>query len=59
MTAGWLDLAADHRFGLATLPYGVFSTTGPDLRRVGVRIGDLVLDARAAAGFVGMESGVW
>jgi fumarylacetoacetase len=59
MTASWLDLPADHPFGLATLPYGVFSTSDPDLRRVGVRIGDLVLDAGAAAEFVGMESGVW
>jgi fumarylacetoacetase len=59
MTASWLDLPADHPYGLATLPYCVFSTTDPDLRRVGVRIGDLVLDAGAAAEFVGMESGVW
>ncbi|MEO8518822.1 MAG: fumarylacetoacetase [Dermatophilaceae bacterium] len=58
MTASWLDLPADHPFGLATLPYGVFSTTDPDLRRVGVRIGDFVLDASAAAEFVGMESGI-
>ena len=58
MTATWLDIPADHPFGLATLPYGIFSTTDPDLRRVGVRIGDLVLDAGAAAEFVGMESGV-
>jgi fumarylacetoacetase len=56
--ASWLDLPAGHHFGLATLPYGVFSTDDPDLRRVGVRIGDLVLDAGAAAEFVGMESGV-
>jgi fumarylacetoacetase len=62
MTAGivdsWLDLPPDHPFGLATLAYGVFSTTDPDLRRVGVRIGDFVLDAGVAAEFVGMESGV-
>ena len=58
MTATWLDLPADHPFGLATLPYGVFSTSDPDLRRVGVRIGDFVLDAGAAAEFVGMESGL-
>jgi len=58
MTASWLGLPADHLFGLATLPYGVFSTTDPDLRRVGVRIGDFVLDASVAAEFVGMESGV-
>jgi len=58
MTATWLDLPPDHPFGLATLPYCIFSTTDPDVRRVGVRIGDLVLDAGAAAEFVGMESGV-
>jgi fumarylacetoacetase len=58
MTATWLDIPANHPFGLATLPYGVFSTTDPDLRRVGVRIGDLVLDAGPAAEFLGLESGV-
>ena len=56
MTASWLDLPADHPFGLATLPYGIFSTDDPDLRRVGVRIGEFVLDAGTAAEFVGMES---
>ena len=54
----WLDLPADHPFGLATLPFGVFSTDDPDLRRVGVRVGDHVLDAARAAETVGMESGV-
>jgi len=58
MTTSWLDLPADHPFGLATLPYGVFSTTDPDLRRVGVRIGDVVLDAGLAAELDGMESGI-
>jgi fumarylacetoacetase len=57
-TSSWLDLSPGHPFGLATLAYGVFSTTDPDLRRVGVRIGDYVLDAGMAAEFVGMESGV-
>jgi fumarylacetoacetase len=56
-SASWLDVPPDHPFGLHTLAYGVFSTTDPDLRRVGVRIGDLVLDAGVAAEFVGMESG--
>ncbi|GAA2168991.1 fumarylacetoacetase [Pedococcus bigeumensis] len=47
-TAAWLDLPADHPYGLAHLPYGVFSTadTGP---RVGVRVGDWVLDASEVA----------
>ena len=58
MTATWLDLPPEPPFGLATLPYGVLSTTDPDLRRVGVRIGDVVLDAGAAAEFVFMESGL-
>jgi fumarylacetoacetase len=53
----WLDLPPDHPFGIATLPYGVFSTDDPDLRRVGVRIGDFVLDAGVAAELLGMESG--
>jgi len=50
MTASWLGLPADHPFGLATLPYGVFSTDDPDLRRVGVRIGDYVLDLAVLEG---------
>jgi len=57
MSSSWLDLPADHPFGLASLPYGVFSTDDPDLRRVGVRIGDQVLDAGLAAEHAGMESG--
>jgi len=54
----WLDVPAGHRFGIATLPYGVFSTDDPGVRRVGVRIGDHVLDAARAAEVAGMESGV-
>ena len=57
MSSSWPDLPADHPFGLAALPYGVFSTDDPDLRRVGVRIGDHVLDAGLAAEHAGMESG--
>jgi fumarylacetoacetase len=44
----WLDLPDDHAFGIANLPYGVFSTDGT-APRVGVRIGDWVLDAGAVA----------
>ncbi|MGB8382013.1 MAG: fumarylacetoacetase [Dermatophilaceae bacterium] len=51
----WTDIPADHPFGIATLPYGVFSSrSGP--RRVGVRIGERVLDVATAARDVGMES---
>jgi fumarylacetoacetase len=42
----WLDLPPDSLFGLANLPYGVFSVAGERRRDpgVGVRIGDSVLD---------------
>ncbi|MFE1960676.1 fumarylacetoacetase [Streptomyces sp. NPDC059479] len=41
-------------FGPHNLPYGVFSTADePDRRRLGVRIGDQVLDAGAAANALG------
>jgi fumarylacetoacetase len=48
----WADVPADHPFGIAHLPYGVFSTPGTP-RRVGVRIGDHVLDASAVAALGG------
>lgn len=45
----WLAVPADHPFGLQTLPYGVFSETRHSAhRRVGVAIGDHVLDLTAA-----------
>jgi fumarylacetoacetase len=48
----WLDLPDDHPFGITNLPYGVFSTPGT-APRVGVRIGDWVLDASAVAALGG------
>ncbi|MFD5201247.1 fumarylacetoacetase [Streptomyces sp. NPDC058375] len=49
-----LDLAEGDPFGPHNLPYGVFSTPDhPDVRRVGVRIGNHVLDAGAAAHTLG------
>ncbi len=55
----WLDLPADHPFGIHNLPYGVFST-GDGARRVGVRVGDHVLDLTACAEHAGMESAaIW
>ncbi|MCG7524866.1 fumarylacetoacetase [Streptomyces sp. OfavH-34-F] len=44
-----LDVPEGHPFGPHNLPYGVFSTPDRPERRVGVRIGDHVLDAGAAA----------
>ena len=45
----WLDLPADSPFGLANLPYGVFAPGGGS-PRVGVRVGDQVLDLASALG---------
>lgn len=53
----WLDLPADHPFGVHNLPYGVFSVDGGE-RRVGVRVGEHVLHLAAAAEHAGMESAV-
>ncbi|MGW5239873.1 fumarylacetoacetase [Monashia sp. NPDC004114] len=54
----WLDIPADHLFGIDNLPYGVFSRRGGGSeKRVGVRIGDLVLDAGAVAA-IGRDAGL-
>ena len=53
----WLDLPEDTGFGLDNLPYGVFSTATSS-PRVGVRVGDYVLDLAEAAEAAGMESGI-
>jgi fumarylacetoacetase len=45
----WLDLPEETGFGLANLPYGVFSRAGA-ASRVGVAIGDAVLDLAPVAG---------
>jgi len=47
--AGWLGVAPDHAFGLATLPYGSYTAAHhADEFRVGVAIGDSVLDLTTA-----------
>ncbi len=54
----WLDLPAGARFGVETLPYGVFSTHGVGPggpRRIGVAVGEDVLDLAAAAEAVRAE----
>ncbi|HYS33754.1 MAG TPA: fumarylacetoacetase [Streptosporangiaceae bacterium] len=49
-TCDWLAVPAGHPFGLQTLPYGSFSDgRQPARRRVGVAVGDSVLDLTAAA----------
>jgi fumarylacetoacetase len=48
----WLELAADAPYGLGTLPYGVFSPVDA-APRVGVRVGERVLDLAAVAQAVG------
>jgi fumarylacetoacetase len=54
----WLDIADDHPFGIHNLPYGVFSVRdGAGGRRVGVRVGDWVLDAGAVAA-IGRDAGL-
>ena len=48
MTTTWVDGAAGSLFDVDNLPYGVFSRPGEE-RRVGVRIGDHVLDLAPVA----------
>ncbi|MGW4378321.1 fumarylacetoacetase [Kitasatospora sp. NPDC004531] len=55
-TTTWLDLPADSPFGVHNLPYGVFTAADRPGRRIGVRIGERVLDAGAAARAVGAPS---
>ncbi|MGW5329597.1 fumarylacetoacetase [Streptomyces sp. NPDC004014] len=47
------DVPEGDPFGPHNLPYGVFSPSGSAERRVGVRLGDHVLDAGAAAAALG------
>ena len=48
MTSTWVEGAAGSLFDLDHLPYGVFTAQGED-PRVGVRIGDFVLDLSPVA----------
>ncbi|WP_354643127.1 fumarylacetoacetase [Kitasatospora camelliae] len=53
----WLAIPQDSPFGVHNLPYGVFTAPDqPGRRRIGVRIGEFVLDAGAAARAVGTPS---
>lgn len=45
----WTGAAADHPFGLHTLPYGVFTDAARPQPRIGVAVGDAILDLTAAS----------
>jgi len=45
----WTGVAANHPFGVHTLPYGVFTDAAREQPRVGVAVGDAILDLTAAA----------
>ena len=40
----FVEVAADNHFPIQNLPFGVFSTDADPAPRVGVAIGDLILD---------------
>jgi fumarylacetoacetase len=44
----WIGVTAEHPFGLHTLPYGVFTDAVDSQPRVGVAVGDAVLDLTTA-----------
>lgn len=48
LPASWLPIAPDSDFSLHNLPFGIFSI-GSDAPRVGVAIGDFIVDMSAAA----------
>jgi len=48
VTGSWVPVPAGSPFPVQNLPYGVFATVGDDRPRVGVAIGDSVLDLAAA-----------
>ncbi|MEV4611010.1 fumarylacetoacetase [Kitasatospora sp. NPDC049258] len=55
--ATWLAVPADSPFGVHNLPYGVFTAPDrPGRRRIGVRIGEQVLDLGATARAAGAPS---
>lgn len=47
--ASWIEIKEDSDFSLRNLPYGVFSTDGPKPPRIGIAIGDHVLDMSVLA----------
>jgi fumarylacetoacetase len=45
----WVNVSADSDFPIQNLPYGVFSTKGNPSHRIGVAIGDQILDLSLVA----------
>jgi fumarylacetoacetase len=45
----WISIPLDSDFSLQNLPYGVFSISQDSSRRIGVAIGDIVLDLKGLA----------
>jgi fumarylacetoacetase len=54
-TASWTGVAADHLFGLHTLPYGVFTDATAPQPRIGVAVGEAILDLTAASAALAPE----
>jgi fumarylacetoacetase len=55
----WFEVAPDAPFGTEELPYGIFSTADGGGRRVGVAVGDRVLDLAAVAESAGHDAEVF
>lgn len=55
----WFEVADGAPFGTGELPYGIFSTDGSAAKRVGVAIGDQVLDLAATAHAAGLDGEVF
>ena len=53
----WVDGAAGGHYDVDNLPYAVFATTGDETARVGVRVGDLVVDVAPLAAAGGVAHG--
>ena len=54
-THPWLTVGTDHPFGPHHLPYGSFSI-GAGQARLGVRVGEQVLDVEQAAGICHVDA---
>lgn len=55
----WFEVVPGAPFGTEELPYGIFTTADSDVRRVGVAIGDQVLDLAGMAQAAGLEGEVF